>query len=128
MALQVPPQVVQTGVGLGTDLAVVRSHPRVVQHVLLQHASIREGFPTLGAHIWPLSRVHAHVNGHLVRHCETFAAHCALERPFSRVGEPVGAHCAHLGESFAAIWANVWLLAGVNPGVAPQSSRRRETL
>lgn len=27
VALQVPPQVVETGVGLGTDLAVVRSHP-----------------------------------------------------------------------------------------------------
>lgn len=27
VTFQVPPQVVQTGVGLGTDLAVVRSHP-----------------------------------------------------------------------------------------------------
>lgn len=27
VALQVPPQVVETGVSLGTDLAVVRSHP-----------------------------------------------------------------------------------------------------
>lgn len=27
VAFQVPPQVVQAGVGLGTDLAVVRSHP-----------------------------------------------------------------------------------------------------
>lgn len=40
VALQVPPQVVQTGVGLGADLAVVRSDPRVVQHVLLQHTPV----------------------------------------------------------------------------------------
>lgn len=72
--------------------------------------------------------MHTHVNRHLVCHCKTFATHGALEWPFSCVSEPVGAHCAHLGESLTTIWANVWLLAGVNPGVAPQSSCCGETL
>lgn len=75
MALQVPPQVVQTGVGFGAELTVVRSHPRVVQHVLLQHASIREGFSALRAHVGPLSSVHAHVDCYFVRHCKPFTAH-----------------------------------------------------
>lgn len=66
--------------------------------------------------------MHTHVNGYLVCHRKTFTTHCALEWPFSRVREPVGAHCTHLGESLATIWANVWLLTGVNPGVTPQSS------
>jgi len=44
------------------------------------------------------------------------------------VGEPVGAHRAHLGESLPAIWANVRLLARVDPGVTPQSSCCGETL
>ncbi len=44
------------------------------------------------------------------------------------MGEPVGAHCTHLGESLATIWANMWLLPGVNPGVTPQSSSCGETL
>lgn len=128
VALQVPAQVVQTGVGLGTELAVVRSHPRVVQRVLLQHASIREGFPALGADVRPLARVHAHVNRDLVRHRETFAAHGALEGPLPRVGESVRAHGPHLRERLAAIGAHVRLLARVHPGVAPQPPRRGETL
>lgn len=72
--------------------------------------------------------MHTHVNCHLVRHCESFATHCALERPFSSVGEPVGAHCTHLGERFTTVWANMRLLAGVDPGVTPQSSCCGETL
>lgn len=40
----------------------------------------------------------------------------------------MGAHGAHLGESFSTIWANMWLLTRVNPGVTPQSARRGETL
>lgn len=100
----------------------------MVQHVLLQHTSIREGFPALRAHVRPLTCMHTHVNCYLVCHCETFATHCALEWPFPCVGEPVGAHCPHLGESLATIRANVRLLAGVNPGVTPQSSCCGETL
>lgn len=128
MALQVPPQVVQAGVGLGAELTVVRSHARVVQRVLLQHAPIREGFPALGAHVRPLARVHAHVNRDLVRHCEPFAAHGALERPLPRVGESVRAHRPHLREGLAAIRAHVRLLARVHPGVTAQPPRRGETL
>lgn len=128
VAFQVPPQVVQTGVGLGADLAVVWSHPGVVQHVLLQHTSIREGLPALGAHVRPLSGVHTHVDRDLVRHCKTFAAHGALERPLARVGEPVGAHCTYLGEALPAVGADVGLLARVDPGVTPQSPRSGEAL
>lgn len=72
--------------------------------------------------------MHTHVNRHLVRHCKTFAAHSALEWPFSCVGEPVGAHCAHLGECLATVGANVGLLARVDPGVTPQSPCCGETL
>lgn len=72
--------------------------------------------------------MHTHVNCHLVCHCKTFAAHCALEWPLSCVGEPVGAHCTHLGESLTTIWANMRLLASVHPGVTPQSSCCGETL
>lgn len=61
-------------------------------------------------------------------HREAFSAHCALERPFSRVGESVCAHCTHLGESLAAVRANMRLLASVNPGVTPQSACCGETL
>lgn len=128
MALQVPPQVVQTGVGLGAELAVVGSHSRVVQRVLLQHAAVREGLAALVAHVGPLARVHAHVDRDLVRHRETFPAHGALERPLSRVGEPVRAHRPHLGEGLAAIGAHVRLLARVHPGVTPQPPRGGEAL
>lgn len=100
----------------------------MVEHVLLQHASIRESLPALGADVRSLSGVHTHVYSHFVGHCEAFAAHRALERPLSRVGEPVGAHGTHLGEGLPAIWANVRLLARVNPGVASQSSGCGETL
>lgn len=72
--------------------------------------------------------MHAHVDCYLVCHCKTFAAHCALERPFSCVRQPVGAHCTHLGESLATIRADMRLLPGVNPGVTPQSSRCGKTL
>lgn len=61
-------------------------------------------------------------------HCETFAAHCALERPLSRVGESVCAHGPHLREGLAAVWTHVRLLASVNPGVTPQPSCCGETL
>lgn len=128
VALQVPPQVVQTGVGLGTELAVVRSHPRVVQRVLLQHASVREGFSALVANVWPLACVHAHVNCDLVRHRETFPAHRALEGPLPRVCESMRAHGAHLRERLAAIGAHVRLLARVHPGVTPQPPRGGEAL
>lgn len=72
--------------------------------------------------------MHAHVNCYFVCHREAFAAHGALERPLSCVGEPVGTHGAHLRESLPTVWADVWLLARVNPGVTPQSSRCGETL
>lgn len=72
--------------------------------------------------------MHAHVNCDFVRHCETFATDRALERPLSRVSEPVRAHRPHLGESLPAVWANVRFLARVNPGVTPQSSGRGEAL
>lgn len=128
MALQVPPQVVQTGVGLGADLAVIRPHPRVVQHVLLQHTPVGEGLPALRAHVRPLPRVHAHVDRHLVRHGEALAAHRALERPLAGVREPVRAHGPHLGEGLAAVGAGVRLLARVHAGVTAQSSRGGEAL
>lgn len=44
------------------------------------------------------------------------------------MGEPVGAHCTHLGESFTTVRTNMWLLSSVNPGVAPQASCGGETL
>lgn len=72
--------------------------------------------------------MHAHVNGYLVCHSKTFATHGALEGPLSRVGESVRAHRPHLGESLAAVGADMRLLAGVNPGVTPQPSRCGETL
>lgn len=128
MALQVSPQVVQTRVGLGTDLAVVRSDPRVVQHVLLQHAAVGKGFAALRAHVRPLARVHSHVDRHLVGHGEAFAANAALEGPLPRVRESVGAHGPHLGEGLSAVWAHVRLLSRVDPGVAAQSSRGGEAL
>ena len=128
VALEMPPQVVQAGVGLGTDLAVVRSDARVIQHVLLQHAAVREGLAALGAHVRLLPSVHAHVHRDLVCHGEPFAAHRALERPLPGVREPVGAHGAHLGEGLAAVRADVRLLPRVYPGVALQPPRRGEAL
>lgn len=100
----------------------------MVQRVLLQHASVREGFSALVAHVRPLARVHAHVNRDLVRHGEAFPAHGALERPLPRVGESVCAHRPHLREGLAAVGAHVRLLARVHPGVAPQPPRRGEAL
>lgn len=72
--------------------------------------------------------MHTHVNCDFVRHSKSLATHCALEWPLSCVGEPVGAHRAHLGEGLTAVGANVRFLSCVNPGVTPQPSCCGETL
>lgn len=128
VALEVPPQVVQAGVGLGADLAVVRPHPRVIQHVLLQHAAVGEGLAALRAHVRLLARVHTHMHRHLVRHGEALAAQRALERPLASVRESVRAHGAHLREGLAAVGAHVRLLACVHPRVALEPTGRGEAL
>ena len=96
--------------------------------MLFQHICFCETSPTFRADVGALPSMHAHVLRYLAGHREPFATDSAFEWPLTCVGEPMGPHSSHLGESFPTVWTDVGLLARVDPHVTSQTSCCGETL
>lgn len=123
MNLCVPLQPAAVHKCCSANITSVRTVAAVNSLVHQQLTGTTESLATVVAQIWSLFRVRSYVNFMRVVCGESFRALGTLVRSVSRMETDVGLQVAALGERFAAMVANIWLLSGVQTlmrhGIAP---------